>query len=181
MLKPEATRDVVFLLDVDNTLLDNDRVTGGIQDLKYDQTAGVQTSPDGNEIDVTLASGELDGLEAGFETFLAELGLSSGQKDFAVLADAASSNTDFISVAADGGETFNDLKLVADSSTALTTITTLGGDAIYVHVDASGNYATLWTSSDNSGRIVGAIALVSETIDNVTDHTAEAGVQTSAT
>lgn len=25
MLKPEATRDVVFLLDVDNTLLDNDR------------------------------------------------------------------------------------------------------------------------------------------------------------
>lgn len=157
--------------------IDNDRVTVGIQDLTYDQSAGAQTPPDGDETDVTLASGELDGLDAGFETFLAGLGLSTGQKDFAVLADAASSSADFISVSADGGETFNDLKLVADSSTALTTITTLGGDSIYVHVDASGDYATLWTSSDDSGRIVGAIALTGETIDNVTDHTAEAGVQ----
>src|SRR5215218_9169299 len=82
--------------------IDNDRVTVGIQDLTYDQTAGVQTPSDGDEVDVTLNSGELDGLDADFETFLAGLGLSSAQKDFAVLADAASSSTDFISVAADG-------------------------------------------------------------------------------
>ena len=157
--------------------IDNDRVTAGIQDLHYDQTAGVQLSPDGDEVDVTLAAGELDGLDGDFETFLAGLGLTSDQKDYAVLTDAASSNSDFIQFTAEGGETLNDLKLVADSSTALTTITTLAGESIYVHVDASGDYATLWTSSDDSGRIVGAIALTGETIDNVTDHTAEAGVQ----
>jgi hypothetical protein len=160
--------------------IDNDRLTNDIQDVTYDQSAGVQTlatTDKGNEVDVTLTVGELDGLDSGFETFLADLNLSSAQKDFAALTDAASSSSTFIQVTADSGETLNDLKLLADSSTALTGITTLTGDSLYVHVDATGNYATLWTSSDNSGRIVGAVALTNETIDNVTTHTATAGVQ----
>jgi hypothetical protein len=162
-------------------LIDNDPVTGGIQDVTYDQSAGVQTpntTDTGNEVDVTLSvSNQLDGLDTGFETFLTGLSLTDEQKDFAVLTDAASSSSTFIQVTADSGETLNDLKLLADSSTALTGITTVTGDSLYVHVDATGNYATLWTSSDNSGRIVGAVALTNETIDNVTTHTATAGVQ----
>jgi hypothetical protein len=157
--------------------IDNDRVTSGIQDLTYDQTSGTQSPPDGDEVNVTLdGATQLDGLAAGFKTFLAGLSLSTAQKNFAVDADAAVSNADFITVTADSGETFNDLKLIADSSTALTTITTLDGGSIYVHVDASGDFATLWTSSDDTGRIVGAIALTDETIDNTTTHTATAGV-----
>ena len=38
--------------------IDNDRVTDGIQDVTYDQSAGVQTlatADDGNEVDVTLS------------------------------------------------------------------------------------------------------------------------------
>jgi hypothetical protein len=160
--------------------IDNDRVAPDIQDVTYDQSAGVQTpvtTDTGNEVDVTLSNGELDGLDSGFETFLAGLGLSDDQKSFAVLTDAASSSSTFIQVTADSGETLNDLKLLADSSTALTGITTLDGESLYVHVDATGNYATLWTSSDDTGRIVGAVALTNETIDNVTTHTATAGVQ----
>jgi hypothetical protein len=160
--------------------IDNDRVTSGIQDVTYDQSAGVQTlgtTDKGNEVNVTSSAGQLDGLDSGFETFLAGLNLSSAQKDFAVLTDAASSSPTFIKVTADSGETLNDLKLLADSSTALTGITTLTGDSLYVHVDATGNYATLWTTSDDSGRIVGAVALTNETIDNVTTHTATAGAQ----
>lgn len=160
--------------------IDNDRGTIGIQDLTYDQTAGVQipaTTDDGNEVDVTLSSGELDGLDPDFETFLTGLGLSTDQKNFAVNTDAASSSSTFIQVTADSGETLNDLKLLADSSTALASLKTLAGESIYVHVDASGDFATLWTSSDDSGRIVGAVALTNETIDNVTTHTATAGVQ----
>jgi hypothetical protein len=156
--------------------IDNDRVTAGIQDVTYDQSAGVQTlvtTDDGNEVDVTLsAAGALDGLDSGFETFLATLNLSAAQKNFAVLTDAASSSSTFIQVTPDSGETLNDLKLLADSSTALTGITTLDDEPLYVHVDPTGNYATLWTTSDDTGRIVGAVALTNETID----HTA-AGVQ----
>jgi hypothetical protein len=160
--------------------IDNDRVTALIQDVTYDQSAGVQTpasTDKGNEINVIKTAGELDGLDSGFETFLTGLGLSTDQKDFAVLTDAASSSNTFIKVTADSGETLNDLKLVADSSTALANLQTLDGESIYVHVDASGDYATLWTSADDSGRIVGAVALTNETIDNVTTHTATAGVQ----
>jgi hypothetical protein len=154
--------------------IDNDRATLVIDDVTYDQSAGVQTlvpnTDDGNEVDVTSsAAGQLDGLDSGFETFLAGLNLSSAQKDFAVLTDAASSSSTFIQVTADSGETLNDLKLLADSSTALTGITTLSDESLYVHVDATGNYATLTTST---GGIVGAVALTNETID----HTA-AGVQ----
>jgi hypothetical protein len=156
--------------------IDNDRLTSGIQDLTYDQTAGAQAPPDGDEVDVTLDGlNQLDGLSAGFKTFLAGLSLTSDQKSYAVDTDAAVSTSDFITVTADSGETFNDLKLIADSSTALTTIQTLDGDSLYVHVDPSGNYATIWTSSDESGEIVGAIALTDETIDNTT-HTATAGI-----
>lgn len=160
--------------------IDNDRIALGDQDLTYDQSGGVQTlgtTDTGNEIDVTLLAGELDGLDTAFETFLAGLGLSAAQKNFAVLTDAASSSSTFIQVTADPGETLNDLKFLADSTTALTGVKTLAGESLYVHVDATGNYATLWTSSDNSGRIVGALALTGETIDNVTTHIASAGVQ----
>src|SRR4029453_6886257 len=87
--------------------IDNDRVTVGVQDFQYDQTGGVRTPPDGDETDVTLASGWPDGLDADFETFLAGLGLSTAQKDFAVLTDAASSSADFISVSAGGGESLH--------------------------------------------------------------------------
>jgi hypothetical protein len=160
--------------------IDNDRVTDGTQDVTYDQSAGVQTpatTDTGNEVDVTLSGGVLDGLDSDFQTFLAGLGLSTAQKAFAVLTDAASSSSTFIQVTADPGETLNSLKLLADSSTALTGIKTLADESLYVHVDATGNYATLWTSSDTSGRIVGAVALTDENIDNVTTHTATAGAE----
>jgi hypothetical protein len=160
--------------------IDNDRVTSGVQNVAYDQSGGVQTlatADTGNEIDVTLLAGELDGLDSGFETFLIGLGLSAAQKNYAVLTDAASSSSTFIQVTADPGETLNDLKFLADSTVALTGITTIAGGSLYVHVDVTGNYATLWTTSDNSGRIVGALALTGETIDNVTTHIASAGVQ----
>jgi hypothetical protein len=130
--------------------IDNDRV---IQDVTYDQSAGVQTqltTDKGDEVDVTLSNGEVAGLASGFETFLAGLNLSSAQKNFAVLTDAASSSSTFIQVTADSGETLNDLKLLADSSTALTGITTLSDESLYVHVDATGNYATLTTSTVTS-------------------------------
>jgi len=162
--------------------IDNDRVAPNIQDVHYDQSAGVQTqlTPDtGDEIDIALdGSNLLDGEAAGFKTFLAGLSptLSTAQKTFAVGSNAASSSSSFIQVTADPGETLNDLKLQADPSVALN-IQTLAGESLYAHVDASGNYATFWTSSDNSGRIVGAAALVNETIDNVTTHMATAGVQ----
>jgi hypothetical protein len=160
--------------------IDNDRVTSGIQDVTYDQSAGVQTlvtTDKGNEVNVILTGGELDGLDSDFEAFLAGLNLSPAQKDFAVLTDAASSSATFIQVTADSGETLNDLKLLADSSTALTGIKTLAGESLYVHVDATGDFATLTTSSGDGGRIVGAVALTNETIDNDTTHTATAGVQ----
>jgi hypothetical protein len=159
--------------------IDNDRVAANTQDVAYDQTAGAQTqatTDKGDEVNVILTSGELDGLDAGFETFLTSLALSTA-KDFAVLADAASSSNTFITVTADPGETLNGLALQADSNTALANLKTLTGGSIYVHVAPSGNYATLWTTSDNSGRIVGAVALTNETVDNVTTHTATAGVQ----
>src|SRR4029453_3551154 len=110
--------------------IDNDRVAANVQDLHYDQSAGAQSPPDGDEVDVVLTAGELDGLDAGFEAFLADLGLSSDQKDYAVLADAGESSPTFIKVTADTGETLNDLKLLADSSTALSTIQTLEGGSI---------------------------------------------------
>lgn len=160
--------------------IDNDRNTIVIDNVTYDQSAGVQTpftTDTGNEVDVTLSGGVLGGLDSGFLNFLGGLTLTDDQKAFTANTDAASSSTTFIKVTADSGETLNDLKLLADSSTALTGITTLAGDSLYVHVDASGNYATLWTTSDDSGRIVGAVALTNETIDNVTTHTATAGVQ----
>src|SRR5262245_6977193 len=103
--------------------IDNNRSAIGIQDVTYDQSAGVQTTATtdtGNEVDVTLTGGALDGLDAGFESFLASLTLSTAQKDFAANTDAASSSSTFIQVTADSGETLNDLKLLADSSTALT-------------------------------------------------------------
>lgn len=143
--------------------------------LTNDQTAGVQTPTDGNDVNVTLTSNELDGLDSGFETFLAGLGLSSNQKNFAVSVDAADSNATFIQISATGGETINDIKLIANSSTA-TSWTTLAGEALYLHVDGTGNYATLTTSAGSGGRIVAAFALTDEVINNTT-HTGSAGVQ----
>lgn len=154
-----------------NFSIDNDRVTSGTQDVINDQTAGLQD----NDVNVTLSSGELDGLDSGFETFLTGLGLSTAQKDFAVLVDAADSNANFIQISATGGETINGIKLIANSSTA-TSWTTLSGEALYLHVDGTGNYATLTTASGSGGRIVAAFALTDETVDNVA-HTASAGVQ----
>ena len=61
-----------------------------IGNLVNDQSSGVQTPTDGNDIDVTLSSNELDGLDGDFESFLAGLGLSAAQKAFAVDADAVS-------------------------------------------------------------------------------------------
>ena len=73
--------------------IDNDRVAIGIQDVTYDQSAGVQTTPatlpstdTGNEVDVTLSAGALDGLDADFETFLAGLTLSTAQSGSGVRA-----------------------------------------------------------------------------------------------
>lgn len=152
--------------------IDNDRVAPNTQDLTLDQSAGVQTpSTDdtGNDIDPTISldgSNELDGLDSDFETFLSGLGLTQDQKDFAVNTDGAASNADFIQVTPEGGETINDLKFVADSSTAVSGLTTVdGGDALYLHVDATGNYATLTTAADGSGRIVAAFALTDEAVD----------------
>lgn len=158
--------------------IDNDRLTGGIQDVHYDQTVGAQTPTDGDEVNVILTAGELDGLDAGFEAFLTGLGalLTAGMKNYAVANDAASSSATFIQVTGGAGETLNDLKLVADSTVALTGFQTLTGGSIYVHVDATGNYATLWTTSDNTGHIVGAVALTNEVINNTT-HIGTAGVQ----
>ena len=50
--------------------IDNDRTTIPIDDVTYDQSAGVQTTPatfpstdTGNEVNVTLTGGQLDGLD----------------------------------------------------------------------------------------------------------------------
>lgn len=143
--------------------------------LTNDQTAGVQTPTDGDDANVTLMGGELDGLDSGFGAFLAGLGLSSAQKDFAVLVDAADSTASFIQISGTAAETMNDIKLIGSSTTA-TGWTTLTGDPLYLHVDSSGNYATLTTAQDSSGRIVAAFALTDEVINNTT-HAASAGVQ----
>lgn len=153
--------------------IDNDRVTSGIQDLACDQTDAVQVPPDGNEVNVTLALGELDGLDGGFESYLSGLVLTTAQKDYAAANDAASSSNTFITVSAESGETLNDLKLIADPSAALN-ITALNGDALYVVVDSTGNYASI---QDANGNLYGAVALTDEVIDNTTSHTATAGVQ----
>ena len=150
-----------------------------IGNLTNDQTAGTQTTgttDTGNDVNVTLdGSSNLDGLDTGFETFLAGLGLSSAQKNFAANVDGASSGSTFIQVSATAGEAINDLKLVANSTTA-TGWTTLAGDPLYLHVSANGNYATLTTATGSGGTIVAAFALTNETINNTT-HTATAGVQ----
>lgn len=157
--------------------IDNDRTTLGVQDLAYDQSSGVQTqltTDTGDEAAIALVAGELDAGNAGVNAFLAGLSLSTAQKDFAVLSAVASSESDFILVTADAGETLNDLKLIADPTVALTSMTALDGSLLYIHVDATGNYATIET---DDGRIVGAIALTDEVIDNTTTHTATAGVK----
>jgi hypothetical protein len=145
-----------------------------IGNLVNDQSSGPQTPTDGNDIDVTLSSNELDGLATGFETFLAGLGLSAAQKAFAVDVDAGS-NSSLIGVTASADEFINDLKLLADPTSA-TGWTTLAGAALYLHVDATGNYATLTTSTGAGGTIYAAFALTNEVINNVA-HTASAGVQ----
>lgn len=140
--------------------------------LTLDQTAGVQTTlttDTGNDMDpgiVLDGSNNLDGLDSDFETFLTGLGLSQPQKDFAVLTDSAGSEANFIQVTPEGGESINDLKFVADSSTAVSGLTTLDNASLYLHVDATGNYATLTTSAtDGAGRIVAAFALTNESVD----------------
>lgn len=153
--------------------IDNDRIAPGIQNLFYDQSFGAQTPTDGDEIDVVLSSGELDGLDADFETYLAGLGLSAAQKAYAVASDAGSSTSTFLVVSAVGDEVLNDLKLVADSTVALN-ITSLSGDALYCVVDATGNFARI---QDAGGVIYGAVGLTGEVIDNAVTHTASAGVQ----
>jgi hypothetical protein len=55
-----------------------------IGNLVNDQSSGVQVPSDGNDIDVTLSGGNLNGLSDGFETFLAGLGLSAAEMAFAV-------------------------------------------------------------------------------------------------
>ena len=162
--------------------IDNDRSAIGGQDLVLDQTAGAQTpltTDTGDDMNPAISldgSNDLTGLGSDFATFLAGLSLSTDQKDFAVNTDGAASNADFIQVTPEGGETINDLKFVVDSNTAVSGLTTLGGDPLFLHVDASGNYATLTTSAADGGRIVAAFALTDESIDATTG-VATAGVQ----
>ena len=159
---------------------DNDRIASGIQNLTLDQTAGVQAPPDGDDINVFLTAGQLDGLDAAFETYLASLGLSAAQKDFAVLTDAASSSSTFIQVTPTAGEQVSDLRfsILNDPVTQnkLVGVQTLAGEDLYFHVDASGNFATLTTAAGAGGRIVAAFALTNEVIDAIS-HVGTAGVQ----
>ena len=78
--------------------IDNDRLTGGIQPLLADETAGVQPTDtptdDGNEIDITLVGGVLGGFQPAFNNFLNALPLTSAQKNFARDHDGASSASD---------------------------------------------------------------------------------------
>lgn len=164
--------------------IDNDRTTAGIQNLTLDQTAGTQTPTDGNDVNLAVVSGQLDGfgptanvLDTGFETYLSGLGLDTDDKNFAALVDGASSSSTFIQATANAGETFTDLRFVDPGSTNLVTgLQTLAGEALYLHVDASGNYATLTTATGSGGRIVAAFALTNEVINNTT-HVSTAGVQ----
>ncbi|MCH8616323.1 DUF5801 domain-containing protein [Sphingomonas sp. SM33] len=165
--------------------IDNDRVAAGTQNLTTDQTAGTQTPPDGNDVNITLsAASNIDGfgatansVDAGFETYLAGLGLSPTQKAFAVNVDGAQSSNTFIQATANGGETFTDLRFIDPGATNLITgMQTLAGDPLYLHVDASGNFATVTTAQGAGGTVVAGFALINESINNVT-HVATAGVQ----
>lgn len=174
--------------------IDNNRGTVAIDNLTLDQTTGVQSPPDGNDIDLSLtAGGDIDGfgptagtVDAGFETFLKNLGLTTTQKEFAAGGagkpdvEGASSSSDFITLTATAGENITDLffKVLDDPVThnQIVGMQTLADEDLYLHVDASGNYATITTASGAGGRVVAAFALTSETIA-ADHHSATAGVQ----
>ena len=177
--------------------IDNDRplTPNGIQDLTLDQSSQPQTqltTDKGNDIDLFLTGGNIDGfgpaagLDPGFETFLKNLSLSSTALNFAAggagTADVegASSITNFVTVTATNQEKISDLFFsVLDDPTTHNQILgmqTLLGEPLYLHVDPSGNYATLTTASLDGGRIVAAFGLYAETIASDL-HSGSAGVQ----
>lgn len=95
--------------------------------------------------------------------------------------EGASSISSFIRVEATEGETVSDLRfnVLNDQTTQNKVVgmqTVLNSEDLYLHVDASGNYATLTTAAGSGGRIVAAFALTNEVINNTT-HISTAGVQ----
>src|SRR5690242_13406997 len=108
--------------------IDNDRVLPNIQDVTLDQSSQIQTqgtTDKGNDVDLSLSGGtpNIDGfgpnpgLDAGFETYLSTLSLTTAQLNFAAGnaatgsadAEGAQSSSNFIQVSATNGETISDL------------------------------------------------------------------------
>jgi hypothetical protein len=151
--------------------IDNDRSTLASDPLIFDETPGVQTpstADDGNEIDVTLPSGQVSGFATAFNDFqngsiFGAFTLSAAQKAFAEKVDAASSASDFVTVTNSNDEVISDLFFSDAAGNALdgdqvAGMQTLNGDNVYLW--SNGDFAIATTSAvEGEGRIVAAFYL----------------------
>ena len=198
--------------------VDNDRTTNPenppFNPLVEDETKGQQTGApgsgdgDGDEVNVTVSGGTFGGFTTAFNTFLSGLALTPENETFAAANDGAQSETDFVQVVADNGETLNSLQFVGpdgqflngdqvmwdddgDPNTAKVALTTLDGQNIYLYNDgtfgSSADFAVAVTHDDNTAsgtpdRIVAAFHLYGEALNvadlNTGDLISTAGVET---
>ena len=153
--------------------IDNNRATPLVFDpLVVDQSAGSQDND--LNLDFTDTASLNDPLTGSsyHATFLSLINglsasqLSEAQKAFAANVDGAISSTDFIQVTATGGETVSNLYFSgvggsALSGVAVTGMTTLAGEQIYLWAAANSDFAIATTSnvSSTAGRVVAAFYL----------------------
>lgn len=165
---------------------DNDLVLAGIQELTLDETSGLQTGADTDGVidyDCDLAysgpGGNLTSttLDAAFLTYLngltfADAAARDAALGFAATVDGSSSTDTFIQVTASAGETVNNLFFSVNPAAPTGLIpgmTTLAGDALYLHIDAgNSDRATVTTSATaGAGRIVAAFYLDEDDTDHL--------------
>jgi len=160
--------------------IDNNTVAAGIQQIDLDETAGIQNTDDANgvndpdpddEVEVTYGGGILGGgLDANFLNYLNNTlvfpspAAKTAAFTYAASIEGASSSDTFITVAPGSNQTVGDLFFSVDPSLlngngSIVGLTTLAGEALYFHIDAGGDTATVTTSAGSNGRIVAALYL----------------------
>ena len=155
---------------------DNNPDVDGIQKLLEDESKDPQvtgtTTDDGNEVDVTLTSGDLAGFGTAFDTLLDTLNVGATREQYAADHDGASSVSTFVSVSTDG-ETVDNLFFSDGSGAALdgdevVGVTTLAGKKIFLYSDGShGSTEDFCVAVNEDGFVVAAFYLNEDTTDHL--------------
>lgn len=152
--------------------LDPDLDAGAINPATDDDVAEAYDSTS-NQLTGGLADVFEDYIEGLFASGSAAQDTALG---FSAAVEAAASAANFITVTANAGETLTNLFFSVTGTGLISTTTSLAGEALYFHVDANTDFATLTTSAAAGGRVVAAFYL-NESAFNPVTHTTTAQVQ----